>query len=184
LNIYEFFDKPEELIGYEIRQSIVPKFAYETILETGVIDSELEKIISRSAVYSVMYSENILQNPFTIGEHSISLNPRQSLRYARNVLKGRFIEGEFMIASQLSTAILYARHVLKGRFELAENLILTNRDVSNNDGIGDRTHLTSYFSILNMRDLGLEEKIKSLYLNDVKILELYFEIIENKCLHS
>lgn len=84
---------------------------------------KMELVISLSAEWSYMYARFVLQNPFPLGEDTISTDPHYSCAYAQKVLKKRFTLGEPAIATSVTESSRYAENILRGRFSEGEETI-------------------------------------------------------------
>jgi hypothetical protein len=83
---------------------------------------EGEASISLDAKYSFLYSRDVLNHSFYLGEFSISQCSDYSLMYS--LLWGKpFPEGEIAISSHAMYSAEYAKRILFGRFEMGEPAI-------------------------------------------------------------
>lgn len=73
MNLYRYFNKPEELNGYEDRLTLVHNLAFS-------------------------HANSEIRGRFPEGESAIAKDVRHSYIYAKHVLKGRFPAGESIIA--------------------------------------------------------------------------------------
>lgn len=102
---------------------VTPKWAFEYAKEHG-INKELEPIIAKSAYYSYLYAQDILNGKrFKLGEPTIAKDVDQSFEYALWILKKAFPEAEPTIAKYAFTSREYTQLVLKRDFYLDGKLI-------------------------------------------------------------
>lgn len=126
MNLYTFYNKPEELDGYDNMLTTVPVLAYTHSREIQRRFPEGEAAIAKDAHYSVLYAVHRLGSRFPAGEATIATDPSSSVDYARDVLNDRFPEGEAAIATTPQSAFFYARDVIYGRWVPGEAAINTN----------------------------------------------------------
>ena len=95
------------------------KWAFEYVSEYGR-DKELEPIIAKDAKYSYMYADEVLGDPFKLGEKAIAKDSVYAFWYAKYILKDKFSIGEPAIAKDSYYSYLYALDILEGPFKLGE----------------------------------------------------------------
>ena len=126
MNIYNFYNDPGKLMGYERAINIVPELIYEFALNNNVITKltpEQEKNLSKSAEYSYLYATRVLRGRFKLGEPAIAKDCYYAAEYAVVILKGPFPAAEKEIATSAEESTKYAKYALKGRFEEGEPVI-------------------------------------------------------------
>ena len=102
-NIYRYFDKPEELDGFEQSAFIIPEIAYDYCLtvyrrnDDTDPDQRAIDCIASNAYWSYMFADQIIEAPFPQGEPAIARKAMYSMRYAKHVLHDRFKLGEPII---------------------------------------------------------------------------------------
>lgn len=132
MNIYEFFDRPEELNGYESCQTFVPTLIMEHIRAFDLKERcpSFEKVLAKKASTAIEYALFIGER-FYEGEPTILKNGRAIYLYARDVIKGAWPEGELMISKDATHSYFYAKDVLdRQRFYLGEPTIAKNGKVA------------------------------------------------------
>ena len=126
MNLYNFYNGPGKLMGYERAVNIVPELIYEFALNNNVITKltpEQEKNLSKSAEYSYLYATRVLRGRFKLGEPAIAKDCYYAAEYAVVILKGPFYDAEAAIATNAEESTKYAKYALKGRFEEGEPAI-------------------------------------------------------------
>ncbi|MGZ8924243.1 MAG: hypothetical protein ACXW2E_00035 [Nitrososphaeraceae archaeon] len=98
MNLYNYYNKPDELVGYMEATKSVPSIAYD------------------HAFY-------VIRGPFSEGEDAIAKDPRLAELYAHHILKGRFEKAEDSIATDASASYHYSVNTLNRRFVEGEKAI-------------------------------------------------------------
>ncbi|MGZ8924359.1 MAG: hypothetical protein ACXW2E_00615 [Nitrososphaeraceae archaeon] len=83
MNLYNYYNNPEQLQGYQTAIITMPDMAY-------------------------YHANNVLKGPFPEGEKAIATNAEYSYSYAVHVLKGPFPKGEPAITNEPAYSYLYA----------------------------------------------------------------------------
>ncbi|MGZ5486718.1 MAG: hypothetical protein ACXWFB_12565 [Nitrososphaeraceae archaeon] len=84
MNLYKYYNNPEQLIAYEDRIKLVAEFAYSHANnEIGGPFPEGEAAIAKNASLSYRYARDVLEHPFPEGEKIISTDPILRTRYNR-----------------------------------------------------------------------------------------------------
>lgn len=130
LNLYDKFDKPETLPGYDGEYHT--KMVFKMLNESPErLSSEDKKLLARNtdviikdpkAIY--MYADYVIQGRWEEGEPYIMKNTKWAVAYARGVIKGRFEAAEPYIMKDAAKAFLYASNIFQGRWEEAEPYIM------------------------------------------------------------
>ncbi|MGZ8924240.1 MAG: hypothetical protein ACXW2E_00020 [Nitrososphaeraceae archaeon] len=127
MNLYKYYNNPEQLYNYKICSASDPKLAYDYATRYNRPFPEGEDAIAKSAYFSYRYAIDVLKGPFLKGEDRITTDANYSYLYAYYILKGPFKKGEDRIATDAQYSYLYAIHVLNGPFKKGEDAIATDR---------------------------------------------------------
>jgi hypothetical protein len=130
MNLYQYYAKPEELIGHSQRQwlpeYILDAFQHRFTYDQSVQLSNRERSIIAQDPSTALEYARLTKRPFPEGEAAIATSARLSLNYAYEVLKKRFPLGEAQIIQDPFNADLYARSVMRSRWPQAEPIIAEN----------------------------------------------------------
>lgn len=130
MNLYQYYAKPEELIGHSQRQwlpeYIIDAFRHRFTYDQSVKLSDRERSILAQNPRTALEYAFLTKRPFPEGEAAIATSAQQSLDYAWAVLKKRFPQGEAQIIQDPIWADLYARSVMHSRWPQAEPIIAEN----------------------------------------------------------
>lgn len=125
MNLYEYYSKPDTLIGYANRMYLVPNLAYELAVNG---DKKAIEVIKKDPKTAVHYAFQVGYR-FDAAEPYILKDLYWSYRYVQ-VFKdafpnGRWLEAERLIMKDPSTAVNYAQDVLNySRWPEAEPYIM------------------------------------------------------------
>lgn len=127
MDIYKYYNKPEELPRYYDKLNVVPRYlrqridayAFDELNDTAMLN--IAKNPKLAYQYALKKGER-----FPAGEPAIMKHSEYACRYARYVLRHRWPEAEAIIAQDPTDAIDYANQVIKGRFPAAEPLLATH----------------------------------------------------------
>lgn len=91
-----------------------------------VITKEQEDVLAMNAYYSYLYTLNVINGPWSLGEASIATDCEISYSYAFDVIKGRWIPGEASILKDLSCTLRYVCNILMAPWPEAEVTLSKN----------------------------------------------------------
>ncbi len=124
LNIYEYHNNPQSLLGYKDRIKLIPDLALEHALKRKYNRSpELEPAILKDLQAIIDYSTYIIKGRWKEAEPIIIKDPFSAWLYSNNIIKGRWPEAENTIKKHPQAAWLYSQVILKHRWLEAENTI-------------------------------------------------------------
>jgi hypothetical protein len=112
MNLFNLYNKPEEMHGYENRFRI-PELAYEWCKKHGR-NKEAERYLVTSPRWAYNYACDVIKGRWPEGEAVITTDPVWAYCYAIYVIKDRWPEAEAVIATNSYWASTYARDVIKG----------------------------------------------------------------------
>lgn len=82
LNLYKFYDQPEELDGYEIKDTFLPEIVVPECVNTKKrVEPWVEKIIAMDSLTSVTYAREVLKRRWPEAEEEIKKWPGEWKRY-------------------------------------------------------------------------------------------------------
>lgn len=138
LNIYNKFDRPEELSGYEVNSRF---FTALDKLMRGSINAEDKRLliqnkdlIKKIPKDAVMYAGYIEHGRWLDAEPYIIKSRNPAYSYALYIIKRRwkdigYPEVEQLFMNEPITAYHYARYIIKGRWLEAESIIKTDANI-------------------------------------------------------
>jgi hypothetical protein len=146
MNLYNYHNKPEQLIGYHKRMVLVAAAAYDYLINTpnGVDKAIALRTISKSTRYALEYAIHT-GSRFIEGEPVIAKEQSTVRDYIEHVLmplyrngkieSARFILGEPTILKVPLTTYQYARDVLKQRWPEGEAMLLSKLDIKQTSAV-------------------------------------------------
>lgn len=124
LNLYEYHNQPDTLLGGNEQYKYVPELAYDYALRQGKRIPELEPAILRDTDTTHSYVHNIVKNRWPEAEKILMDKPFVAFQYAQFIIHGRWPEAEKYIISNPYVATLYAKNVIHGRWPELEKILL------------------------------------------------------------
>lgn len=123
MNLYDIYNKPKELYGYDRSDMEIPEIFWNKHKNNSAELKKREQFIAKNAKWSYYYAHDVLKGPFKLGEPTIAKDARWSYWYALHILHGPFKLGEPATAKDAEYSYFYAYDVLKGPFYLDGKLI-------------------------------------------------------------
>jgi len=123
MNLYKYFTRPEQLVGYENRFR-VPSLAYELAEDGEITWKQAEPYIMKDPWLAYEYARDVLERRWPKAEPYIMKDPESACMYAHHILKHRWPEAEPYIMKDPESAYWYAVRVLKRRWPEAEPNIM------------------------------------------------------------
>lgn len=126
MNFYNLHSDPKSLNHHDTASEQVPKLAWEKYKTKKGELKKREHIWAKDAEFSYLYSTDVLNGPFVLGEPAIAKSAEYSWMYAEHNSMKRFELGEPAIAKNSSSSYAYASKVIKAPFKLGEAAIATD----------------------------------------------------------
>ena len=123
MNLYNFYSKPAQLIGFNETTDIVPDIFFNKLSRKNPPNEKQLAAIARSPEYAYRYAKYVIKGRFPEGEKAIASNTTYAYHYAKDVINGRFPEGEKAIAKSAFYSYYYAIITIRGRFPAGEKAI-------------------------------------------------------------
>jgi len=98
LNLYQFHNQPQQLMGYAESAKKIPSIAWE-MATSDAQKRELEHLWAKDPRYAHLYAYHVIGKRWPPGEAAIAGNPESAYRYAREVIGKPWPPGEAAIAS-------------------------------------------------------------------------------------
>jgi hypothetical protein len=136
MNIYNYHNKPESLIGHHKRHVLIAQDAYNYIASNPEGEDKVtaRQTISKDPTYSLKYAMYVLHDRFPEGEDAIAKDASAAKEYAEYVLlplykagkidSPRFYKGEYVLSKAAHYIYFYARDIIKGRWPEGEHTLL------------------------------------------------------------
>jgi hypothetical protein len=138
MNLYRYYNRPKELMGWEFRQEI-PAIVVNKLVKGNTasqVDPTLDRVdqinrlspqvlrgIAENAELSYLFARFGIKGPWKPGEAAIAQDPTFAYKYAANVLYKRFPQGEKAIATDPINSFDYAASVIHGPWPAGEKAI-------------------------------------------------------------
>jgi hypothetical protein len=135
MNLYNYHNKPESLIGHRKRHVMPPEEAYRYLMHSPAGDDKQIAVqtISKNAPIALKYAMHISHNRFPEGEVAIAKYGELSKDYAEYVLlplynagkidSPRFYKGEAAILKSEYCIYSYTKYIMNGSWSEGEAAI-------------------------------------------------------------